>query len=371
MTNFNPRWVARGAAYDLRDQEIQAKSMFTRLVGTVEHSPLPLSGYMLQRLTGWVFYSANPGNTVGARAGLYLGGAEVLVVSTVLGEYYIAPAGLIVNLGSGSAPFTAGYISNVHATTITFGDATTQTTAPVAGAPTSADYLVGTANGGLSAEIVVGTSPGGELGGSWASPTVDATHSGSAHSAYAALAATPGGELGGTYASPTVDTLHASTYHPIVVAQSTAQSTDGTTLVSSNTLTVAAGANQVWLLDFDIPITTNSAANDFTTEGFKFDIDGPTGYGGAYEYSITQYLNAGGLPTFVWGSYVTSPATDQDITTAKWTASMIKGVIKIRGRFTTSSTTGSFTFRFAKSTDTEASNVTVQVGASLVATRIS
>jgi hypothetical protein len=49
------------------------------------------------------------------------------------------------------------------------------------GAPTTADYLVGTAQGGLSAEIVVGTSPGGELGGTWASPTVDATHSGSAH----------------------------------------------------------------------------------------------------------------------------------------------------------------------------------------------
>lgn len=41
------------------------------------------------------------------------------------------------------------------------------------GAPTTADYLVGTANGSLSAEIVVGTSPGGELGNTWASPTLD------------------------------------------------------------------------------------------------------------------------------------------------------------------------------------------------------
>ena len=39
------------------------------------------------------------------------------------------------------------------------------------------DFLVGTATGELSAEIVVGTAPGGELGGTWASPTVDATHS--------------------------------------------------------------------------------------------------------------------------------------------------------------------------------------------------
>lgn len=43
------------------------------------------------------------------------------------------------------------------------------------------DFLVGTATGHTGAEIVVGTAPGGELGGTWASPTVDATHSGSSH----------------------------------------------------------------------------------------------------------------------------------------------------------------------------------------------
>lgn len=58
------------------------------------------------------------------------------------------------------------------------------------GAPTTADYLVGTASGGLSAEIVVGTTPGGELGGTWASPTVDATHSGSAHLALGSTSST-------------------------------------------------------------------------------------------------------------------------------------------------------------------------------------
>jgi hypothetical protein len=56
------------------------------------------------------------------------------------------------------------------------------------GAPTTVDYLVGTASGALSAEIVVGTTPGGELGGTWASPTVDATHSGSTHAATQAAA---------------------------------------------------------------------------------------------------------------------------------------------------------------------------------------
>ena len=52
---------------------------------------------------------------------------------------------------------------------------------PLSAAPTTVDYLVGTASGALSAEIAVGTTPGGELGGTWASPTVDAVHSGSAH----------------------------------------------------------------------------------------------------------------------------------------------------------------------------------------------
>jgi hypothetical protein len=58
------------------------------------------------------------------------------------------------------------------------------------GAPTTADYLVGTAQAGLSAEIVVGTTPGGELGGTWASPTVDTVHSGSAHLALGSTSST-------------------------------------------------------------------------------------------------------------------------------------------------------------------------------------
>jgi hypothetical protein len=57
-------------------------------------------------------------------------------------------------------------------------------------APTGVDYLVGTATSALSAEIVVGPTPGGELGGTWASPTVDATHSGSAHLALGTTSST-------------------------------------------------------------------------------------------------------------------------------------------------------------------------------------
>lgn len=67
---------------------------------------------------------------------------------------------------------------------------------PGGGAPTDATYLVTTANGDLDAEVVVGATPGGELGGTWASPTVDATHSGSSHaSVQAAAEATAAGAL--------------------------------------------------------------------------------------------------------------------------------------------------------------------------------
>ena len=75
------------------------------------------------------------------------------------------------------------------------------------GAPTDADYLVGTANGSLSAEIVVGTSPGGELGGTWASPTVDATHAGSVHMADHTHAVTGQGATGGGGALAPTDLL--------------------------------------------------------------------------------------------------------------------------------------------------------------------
>lgn len=64
------------------------------------------------------------------------------------------------------------------------------------GAPTGATYLTATSNGTLTNEVVVGATPGGELGGTWATPTVDATHSGSSHaSVQAAAEATAAGAL--------------------------------------------------------------------------------------------------------------------------------------------------------------------------------
>ena len=96
------------------------------------------------------------------------------------------------------------------------------------GAPTTSDYLVGSADAGLSAEIVVGTAPGGELGGTWASPTVASTHSGSAHIGDHTHAATGTGATGGgTTISPQTISSNRRFHQTILTpAQLTANTDD-------------------------------------------------------------------------------------------------------------------------------------------------
>lgn len=72
------------------------------------------------------------------------------------------------------------------------------------------DFLVGTATGHTAAEIVVGTTPGGELGGTWASPTVDATHSGSSHAGVVTAHEAAGDPHAG-YRLETADHDHSAT----------------------------------------------------------------------------------------------------------------------------------------------------------------
>lgn len=92
------------------------------------------------------------------------------------------------------------------------------------GAPSDADYLIGTINALLPNAIVAGATPGGELGGTWDTPTVDDTHSGSSHGDLPAGAqvdgaliltdaSVAGGELGGTYPDPTIDATHSGSSH--------------------------------------------------------------------------------------------------------------------------------------------------------------
>ncbi len=89
--------------------------------------------------------------------------------------------GCIVFIAVGTANGGKLY-KNTNATVPLIGSTALTFAAVSSGADLSGiDYLVGTATGLLSAEIVVGTTPGGELGGTWPSPTVDTTHSGSSH----------------------------------------------------------------------------------------------------------------------------------------------------------------------------------------------
>jgi len=133
-------------------------------------------------------------------------------------------------------------------------------------APTTADYLVGTAQAGLSAEIVVGATPGGELGGTWASPTVDATHSGSAHHAHALnnLAATTDpavtDDSGDGYAIGS-RWINTSTDEEFVA-------TDVTVGAAVWLSTTAAGAGSaLTVADEGTPLATDATTLDFVGDG--------------------------------------------------------------------------------------------------------
>jgi hypothetical protein len=138
-------------------------------------------------------------------------------------------AELDAHIADSSAAHAATAISftpdgSIAATTVQAAIVEVRDEAGGGGAPTDVDYLVGTASGGLSAEIVVGTSPGGELGGTWASPTVDATHSGSSHAAVQAAAEATAASALSAHVTDT-SAAHAAS----------AISADSTTLVGTGT----------------------------------------------------------------------------------------------------------------------------------------
>jgi hypothetical protein len=139
-----------------------------------------------------------------------------------------------------------------------------------AGAPTTADYLVGTTDAGLSAEIVVGTSPGGELGGTWASPTVDATHSGSAHHTQAHVVTgadhTASGLTIGHVLTATSATAFAfqaapggGTWTTIIKPADTGRTNN--TVSADPDLVVTLTANTNYVLRFKVFMLTNATAD--------------------------------------------------------------------------------------------------------------
>jgi hypothetical protein len=159
-----------------------------------------------------------------------------------------------------------------------------------AGAPASVDYLVGTASGALSAEIVVGTTPGGELGGTWASPTVDATHSGSTHAAtQAAAEATAAAALSGHVADTTsahsatgVDITDAGSYYTSTTVEGALQE------IGAGGIGGGGGGSAITAKDEGTTLTTAATSFDFVGAGVT-----ATNTGGA----VTVTVTAAGSPT--------------------------------------------------------------------------
>lgn len=195
---------------------------------------------------------------------------------------------------------TSAFDHNLSATDITVQQALeTIDELAITGAPSSADYLVGTANGTLSAEIVVGTTPNGDLGGTWDNISVDDdshAHTGSTLSgidisndtnltAGDALTltdddidfdggASPGGELGGTWASPTVDATHSGSAHHAAVTAGTAIDVSGqevsvnTTEINSTTFGDNSLASFIHTYDLTgTDVTVTFASNKITFSG--------------------------------------------------------------------------------------------------------
>lgn len=182
------------------------------------------------------------------------------------------------------------------------------------GAPTDIDYLVGTASSSLSAEIVVGTSPGGELGGTWASPTIDDGVTVNAWELGASTATTASADDN--------DTSLATTAYVIGQIRNTAWSS------AMNTITLKAPSADVvydWGHTFDtdddgkvdvldvvssagflaVSATGVPVEGRTLTEGLAIDITNPTGAAGAPTFAFD--------PTELTGNRTWGDGTDASI----------------------------------------------------------
>src|SRR3990167_2635392 len=128
------------------------------------------------------------------------------------------------------------------------------------------DFLIGTASGYLSGEIAVGTTPGGELGGTWAAPTVDTTHAGGIH----AVGANPTASIGlSTINGSAATFLRSDGASPI--DQNIAPTWTGVHLAS------AAYRNSTYLRVGSTSAPSNVTAGDFTAIRGHFGTDGAFG----------------------------------------------------------------------------------------------
>lgn len=354
----NETLVAKGLRLlpGLRDPNLQSGQYKMLTVGPIPGQQAP-SAVLVAAGPQWLIYGGNgtdfPNSTYIAMTQLTtLGGLQTTFgfidgaaqSGFTGGSIYVVQGGLDGTVKT-LAPVTSGdhdlgythdtagsraYWRNLYLTGDVYINGAVMTRAPV-----DADYLVGTANGTLTNEIAVGTTPGGELGGTWASPTVDAQHAGS--------------------------------YHTQPKAQSADDANDGTTLLDSDTFTWAMGANEVLVINgMDIAFL-GSGASVLNSEGVKWDWNGPTGFGGSYIYT-TSYISGGVSSVFT--TQVGTPGTDQTISAGTIDAGQSFAGLRISGRFTTGANAGTLAFRFCKQTDTGSSTVAVAAGSTAIGVRV-
>lgn len=177
------------------------------------------------------------------------------------------------------------------------------------GAPTDATYLTTTANASLSNEVVVGATPGGELGGTWASPTVDASHGGGTHAAtQAAAEATAATALSGH----TGDTTDAHDASAISVADSAGKftGTDVETVLAELDDSIAAGGIPATIFDAKGDIIAATAADTASrlavgTDGHVLTADSGEATGVKWAASASGFAN----PMTTQGDIITGGAS--------------------------------------------------------------
>lgn len=167
------------------------------------------------------------------------------------------------------------------------------------GAPTDSPYLTTIADSDLDNEVVVGTTPQGEIGGTWGNMTVDAVHSGSSHAEILADALEAAGlaQTTADAAAPKVTptavktsnyTAAANEYVPIDTSSGAVQVTlptapaNGTVVVvkriagTSNTGTVVTGGSDVFNTSGGSTSATVTLLNQHYT--FTYRATGATWY---------------------------------------------------------------------------------------------
>lgn len=164
------------------------------------------------------------------------------------------------------------------------------------------DALVGTATGALSGEIVVGTSPGGELGGTWASPTVDATHSGSSHAGVQAAAEATAAAALSTHEADTTS-VHGIADTSILVTTTGTQTLTNKSIVATQ-LTGTLQAGQFPALTGDVTTSAGAVATTLANSGVT-----AASYGSSSAIPVITFDAKGRATTATTAAIASDPAT--------------------------------------------------------------